>query len=207
MAPTPPPKPTTLPAEAKIRRTLVAAVGCLLPVAETEGLDYRLVGTASSLQRGVQLPVGDVDILVRDRRAVDVFGTALAAAPAVRCLFAPAHLPQARQYYANYDLGGVEVGISTVEAETDSDALECVGRGPWEHFDLVACGPYRVPAVATELRLISELVRNRPERYRPIVTHLRAHGCDLELVRRGLTARRIPAALQQVVLRELAVPA
>ena len=122
----------------------------------------------------------------------------------MRCRFAPAHRPQARQYYADYALGGVEVGISTVEAETDSDALECVGRGPWEHFDLVACGPHRVPTVATELRLISELLRNRPERYRPLVAHLRARGCDLALVRRGLTARRIPEALRQEVLRQLA---
>ncbi len=86
------------------------------------------------------------------------------------------------------------MGDGTVEWPTDSDAMECFGRGPWVHFDLVSCGSHRVPNAATELRLITELTRRRPERYQPIVAYLRERGCDMELVRRGMVDRRIPVA-------------
>jgi hypothetical protein len=164
---------------------------------------YRFVGTGSSLLRSIRLPARDVDLLLWERRDVDAFGAALAVLPGVRCLVPPAWLPEVRQYYANYDVRGVEVGFSTVEGETDSDGLECVGRGPWEHFDLLACGPHRVPVVATELRLVSELARDRADRYGPLMEHLRSHGCDVALLRRGMTARRVPEARQREVLDRL----
>jgi hypothetical protein len=187
--------------ETRLRQTLTTVLDGVLPA--VPGAAYRFVGTGSSLLRGIRLPARDVDVLLRERRDVDAFGTALAVIPGVRCLIAPAWLPEARQYYANYDVGGVEVGFSTVEGQTDSDAIECVGRGPWEHFDLVHCGSHTVPTVATELRLVSELTRNRPDRYDPIVEHLRVHGCDVALVRRGMAARRVPEARQREILDRL----
>jgi hypothetical protein len=42
------------------------------------------------------------------------------------------------------------VGAGTVEVATDSDAIECIGRGPWQHYVDIDS---------------SELIRNRPERY------------------------------------------
>jgi len=161
---------------------------------------YRLVGTAAALLQGVALPARDIDILVRERPAVDAIGAALAA---FRCLDPPAYLPAARQYYGNYEVDGVEVGISTVEWETDSDGIECLGRGPWEHYHLVPCGPYTVPAVALELRLVSELCRGRPDRYGPLLAHLRAHGGDAALVCRGLAARGFDSQRQQEIVRQL----
>jgi hypothetical protein len=166
-----------------------------------ERYPYRLVGTAAALLQGVQLPTRDIDILVRERPAVDAIGAALAA---FKCLEPPAYLPEARQYYANYEVNGVEVGISTVEWETDSDGIECLGRGPWEHFLLVPCGTYTVPAVALELRLVSELGRERPDRYGPLIQYMQAHGCDVELVRRGLAARGFGVEQQQEIVQQLA---
>jgi hypothetical protein len=188
--------------EARLRRTLTGVLDCVLPAAP--GAAYRLVGTGSSLLRSIRLPARDIDVLLQERRDVDAFGRALATLPGVRCLVPPAWLPGSRQYYATYGVGGVEVGLSTVEGETDSDGIECVGRGPWEHFQLLACGPHRVPAVASELRLVSELTRDRPDRYAPILEHLRAQGCDVALVQRGMAARRVPAARQREVLDRLA---
>jgi hypothetical protein len=164
-------------------------------------IEYRLVGTGAALLHGVDLPAGDVDLLFKERADVDAFADALSP---FECLEPAAWLPEARQYYANYCVNGVEVGISTVEIETDSDIIETFGPGPWErHYVLLSCGPYQVPTVALELRLITELYRDRPERYRPLVQHLRAHGCDLDLVRRGLGTGSLAQALRENVLCQL----
>ena len=163
-------------------------------------IEYRLVGTGSALLQGVPLPAGDIDILMKERKNVDAFGAALAS---FECRFSPAWMSETRQYYADYEVDGVGVGISTVEVGTDSDGLECVGRGPWLHYVSIPCGPYTVPAVALELRLVSELSRNRPDRYTPLIQHMQVHGCDIELVRRGMAARNLPQALQEKVLGQL----
>ncbi len=160
-------------------------------------LRYRLVGTAAALLQGVNLPAGDVDILVKTRPEVDAFAASCADLP---CLTPPTYLAQARQYYAAYDFHGVEVGISTVEGEADSDGIECLGRGPWEHFVAIECGSYAVPAVGLELRLVSELTRRRPDRAQPLIEHMRRTGCDLALVRRGMVARgHTPEVIEEVL--------
>ena len=182
----------------QLRDTLIIVLDRAMPACAE--VAYRLVGTGAALLQGVPLPAGDIDILVKERGHVDAFGAALASYP---CLFAPAWMPHGRQYYAEYEINRVGVGISTVEAETESDAIECVGRGPWEHYVLVPCGPYTIPAVALELRLVSELVRERPDRSVPLIQHMRMHGCDTELVRRGMEARNLPQAQQEHVLGQL----
>jgi len=164
-------------------------------------VDYRLVGTGAAMLHGVDLPVGVLDLLFLERADVDAFAAALSPLP---CLEPAAWLPHARQYYANYNVRGVEVGLSTVEIETDSDVIETYGPGPWEkHYTLLACGPYHVPTVNLELRLITELYRDRPDRYTPLIAYLREHGCDLDLVRRGLGVGQLPQETVQDVLRQL----
>jgi len=178
----------------RLRQTLVTVLDHVLP-AHAE-LDYRLVGTGAALLHGVVLPAADVDLLVKTRPDVDAFAEALASFP---CLDTPAWLPAARQYYANYDVNGVEVGISTVEVESELDTVETFGRGPWEHFVLLPCGPYVVPAVTLELRLITELLRGREDRYRPLLGHMRGKSYDLSFVLRGMTTTGLPQALQDEV--------
>ena len=182
----------------QLQETLVVVLDHSMPACAQ--IEYRLVGTAASLLQGVSLPVGDVDILVKERESVDAFGSALAS---FQCLSAPAWMPHARQYYAEYEVNGVGVGFSTVEAETESDGIECLGRGPWEHYVLVPCGPYTIPVVALELRLVSELSRNRPDRYIPLTRHMQVHGCDIELVRRGMEARGLSQTVRETVLGQL----
>jgi hypothetical protein len=165
-----------------------------------DGIEYRLVGTGAALLQGVVLPAGDVDILVKERESVDAFGAALAS---FECRFSPAWMGEARQYYADYEVDGVGVGIITVEVETDSDGLECVGRGPWDHYVSVPCTPYTIPAVALELRLVSELLRDRPDRYTPLIHHMRVHGCDVDLVRLGMEGRNLSQDCQDRVLDQL----
>lgn len=161
------------------------------------GTDYRLCGTAAALLHGVDLPAGDIDLLLQERRGVDAFAAALSR---YRCVVSPAWLPEAHQYYGSYEIAGVEVELSTVEAGFDRDTSETCGRGPWEHFSLLPCGPYFVPTVALELRLHTELRRNRPDRYRPILRFLRDRGCDHDLLRRCLASgSELPQEMKQSV--------
>ena len=149
----------------RLQETLITVLDHTLPI--HPDIQYRLVGTGAALLHGVDLPAGDVDLLVKERSDVDAFADALAS---FECLEPLAWLPDDDQYYANYMVNGVEVGISTVEVETDLDTIETFGSGPWErHYVFLPCGPYRVPTVKLELRLITELYRDRPERYNPII--------------------------------------
>ena len=186
--------------QAQLRETLIAFLDYTTPTCGQ--LDYRLVGTAATLLHGVTLPTADIDILVKDRSSVEAFGAALSA---FECLFAPAWLEETQQYYGNYEMYGIEVGISTVEVASDADTIETFGRGPWEHFKRLPCGHYSVPTVALELRLITELYRDRPDRYKPIIQYLRGTGCDIDLIQRGLQAAWLPENVQESVLDQLKV--
>lgn len=146
--------------------------------------EYRLLGTAAALLHGVRLPANDVDLMVRRRADVDSFGAVLSS---FQCLVTPNWLPDAMQYYGNYLVNGVEIGFSTVEVESQRDTVETYGRGPWQHYSMLSCGPYSVPTVALELRLHTELHRNRPERYEPILQYLQKHGCDHDLMTRCIS--------------------
>lgn len=160
--------------------------------------EFRLVGTASCVLRGIEMPAADIDILFDDRADVDAWFSALSADLSVQA--APTWIADAHQYFAGVNAAGVSIELSTVETETENDTTECCGAGQWRYFDPVVCGSTTVPAVATALRLITELTRSREVRYRPIIDHLRLDGCDLPLIRRGLTN---VGATQEVVDRLL----
>jgi len=184
----------------KLRQVLTAVLDRAMPACAA--VEYRLVGTGASLLQGVALPARDVDLLVKERAGVDTFSTALRA---FKRLTPPVWLDDARQYFAEYEVDGVGVGVSTVEWETDSDGIECLGRGPWEHYAIIRCGVHAVPAVALELRLVSELARDRPDRYEPLIEFMRARGCDIELVKRGMQARNLLVTMQVRVIERLMV--
>jgi hypothetical protein len=171
----------------------LAAILMMVPKAEV-----RIVGTASSAMRGIDLLVNDVDILFRDRSGVDAWFGVLSAHLEVGS--APAWIADSQQYFCRMHDGDVTIELSTVEIESDTDTTECFGEGPWRYFDLVACGSRTVPAVATELRLITEVSRGRTDRYHPIVDHLREVGCDVGLIRRGLAHAGVtPDATAQMI--------
>jgi hypothetical protein len=182
------------------RAELVEALSLLLDLLGPDPFDYRLVGTGAALAQGVRLPTGDIDILVKRRADVDRFATALSGFPV---LDPPAWLPDAGQYFTHVKFDEIKVGASTVEVPTDSDAIECIGPGPWQHYVDVDLGAHIVPAVALELRLVSELIRDRPDRYTPLIAHMRAHGADLELVRRSMKDRGIDPTLRKQILDQL----
>ncbi|MEV0383429.1 hypothetical protein [Nonomuraea sp. NPDC050643] len=162
---------------------------------------YRVGGTGAALLQGVHLPVGDVDILVAQRRDVDTFAAALSSFP---CLYAASWLPASSQYFARYEVNGVHLEISTVEQETDSDEMECIGRGPWQHHVLITCGSHRVPVVRLELRLATELLRDRSDRYEPLLDHMAAQGFDADLLNRAMTARGLSVEQQRLINNRLA---
>ncbi len=185
----------------RLRRILTTVLDCA--TSSCPNTNYRLCGTAAALLHGVDLPVGDIDLLLQERQGVDAFAAALSS---YRCLVSPTWLPEAHQYYGSYEITGVEVQLSTVEVSSDRDTSETCGRGPWEHFSLLPCGPYSVPTVALELRLHTELRRNRSDRYRPILSFLQDRGCDHDLLRRCLSSgSELPQEMKQSVIDMLQV--
>ncbi|SEG76859.1 hypothetical protein SAMN05444920_104424 [Nonomuraea solani] len=78
---------------------VVAALNTTL-TAMAADFEYRVVGTSAALLQGVHLPVGDIDLLVTRREDVDTFAAALSPFP---CLYAASWLPEASQYFTNYN--------------------------------------------------------------------------------------------------------
>ncbi|HHT28241.1 MAG TPA: hypothetical protein GXZ82_13480 [Firmicutes bacterium] len=168
--------------------------------------DYRLVGTAAALLAGCDLPVDDVDFLMRDQRHVDAFAAALSG---YDCLVSPRYQqwsppPQeAGQYWCRYSIGGVHVEASTVEVVTNADCLEVSGTGPWTHYVNLDVGAYCVPTIRIELRLATELSRNRVGKAEPIIEWMMKNGGDLGLLQRAMQACGVPLERQDDVLTEL----
>lgn len=177
---------------------ITAALDTVLTAIRAAGADitYRLGGTSAALLQGVHLPVGDIDLLAARREDVDEFAAALASFP---CLHAASWLPESAQYFTRYEVHGVKVEMSTVERQVDSDGMECVGRGPWQHYVWLACGSHQVPAVRLELRLATELVRDRADRYEPLLDHMNAQGCDVDLLHRAMRDRGLSAERRRLV--------
>ncbi|MBT2235799.1 hypothetical protein [Nonomuraea sp. NEAU-A123] len=190
--------------EASLRLVdVTSALEATLTALRAVGADpmYRVGGTGAALLQGVHLPVGDVDLLVARREDVDTFAAALSSFP---CLYAASWFPESSQYFARYEVNGVHLEISTVEQETDSDGMECIGRGPWQHYVLITCGSYRVPVVRLELRLATELLRDRPDRYEPLLDHMAMQGFDADLLDRAMAARGLSVERQHLVNDRLA---
>ncbi|SEN22799.1 hypothetical protein [Nonomuraea pusilla] len=162
---------------------------------------YRVCGTGAALLQGVPLPAGDIDILLAGREDLETFAAVLSSFP---CLYAASWLPESSQYFTRFEVNGVDVELSTVERQVDSDALECVGSGPWQHHVLIACGSHQVPVIRLEIRLATELLRDRADRYEPLLDHMATHGFDPDLLRRALDACSIPAHRRRLVQDRLA---
>lgn len=188
------------------RADVTATLATTLDALEAAGtrVPYRVCGTAAALLQGVPLPAGDIDILLAGRDDLRAFAAALSSFP---CPHAASWMPASAQFFTRYVVNGVEVELSTVERQTDSDALECVGAGPWRHHVLIACGSHQVPAVRLELRLATELLRDRPDRSDPLIAHLGAYGFDRALLGRAMDACQIPGHRRRPVLERLARPA
>jgi hypothetical protein len=187
---------------ALLLKDVTSALETTLTALRVVGADpmYRVGGTGAALLQGVHLPVGDVDLLVARREDVDTIAAALSSFP---CLYAASWLPESSQYFTRYEVNGVHIEISTVEQETDSDGMECIGRGPWQHYVLITCGSHHVPVVRLELRLATELLRDRPDRYEPLLDHMAAHGFDADLLHRAMTARDLSVKRQRLVYDRL----
>lgn len=134
----------------------------------------RVVGTASSVLNGIDLPAGDVDILARDRPTVDTLARAAEDAGFV-IEMAPAWLPPV-QYFSRCYSGKVRVEFSTIEVEGRPEPL-C-----WRHFTVVDLDGVSVRMEPSELRLATEVARNRPDRWIPIARHLARNGYDEDLL-------------------------
>ncbi|MFT4279182.1 MAG: hypothetical protein QM576_22790 [Rhodopseudomonas sp.] len=181
-----------------LRRTLATVLG----LAKAQGgFDYRLIGTAADLLRGIPIEPGDVDFLMRARADVDTFARALAP---YRCLSPPTWMPCCVQYYAAFEVDGVQVDASTVESSSQSPFIEAFGSGPWTHFSEIAVADTRIPVVAPELRLATELCRDRKDQTAIITRWMRDHGCDAPLLRNAMEARGIDKATQSSVLAAIA---
>jgi len=181
---------------ADLRSVLTQVLDLVGP--EASGVEYRLVGTGAALAQGVQLPAGDVDILMARRGDVDRFAAALSGSP---CLVPPAWLPDARQYFARFQVEQIVVEISTVERPGGTETSEWIG--PWRHYVQIKLDTHLVPAVCLELQLVTELVRDRPDRYTPLIEHMRQHSADLPLLLKAMREHGLHPVLQERVLGQL----
>lgn len=182
----------------RIQETLISVLDTITPTCGK--FDYCLVGTGAALLQGVELPAADIDILVKERKDIDMISKALSS---FKCLTPPKWLPESFQYYASYEVNGIEVEFSTVEVESSADTIETFGRGPWEHYNSITCGTYTIPAVVLELRLLTELYRDRPDRYEPLLRFMQEKGCDMELIYRGFEVARLSPAIRDKVINRL----
>jgi hypothetical protein len=181
----------------ELRRVLSLVLDLLNP--DASGLEYRLVGTGAALAQGVQLPTGDIDILVTRRDEVDTFAAALSGFP---CLEPPASLPRPGSTSPTSTSMGSTWAPAPSRCRRTPRRLSASG-GPWQHYLRVDLGKHTVPAVALELRLVSELIRNRPDRYIPLIEYMRSHGADLQLVQKSMNDRGVDPMLQQQTLDQL----
>jgi hypothetical protein len=186
------------------RDEAIGALRPLLPALELLRDRVRIVGTASSLLRGVEVPAGDVDILAKDRATVDQLAREADHAGAT-CDAAPRWVdtPFGGQYIADYHVGTVLIEFSTVELSLpDPNYLaECAGDAPWLHFDSIDIEGYAVPVVASELRLLSDVMRGRADRWLPIASFLAKYGYDERLLSAAMA--RLPSELQAEVRETL----
>jgi hypothetical protein len=162
--------------------------------------DFCLVGTGAAVLQGVVLPTGDIDILVKERATVDKFADALAH---FDCLMPPTELET--QYYFECNIDGVGFSVSTVEVTTENEFIETYGEGPWKYSTLIPCGTHQIRTVNLELRLATELGRQRPDRYEPLIDWMRTHGCDQKLLVNAMLAWAFPADQIEAVLKQLGV--
>ena len=149
---------------------------------------------------GVDLPAGDIDILLKDRAGIDAFSVSLSS---FECLTTPQFLEGSKKYFSAFRINGVEVEFSTVEGQTESETHECTGSGPWVHYKIVSCGGHQVPVVCLELRLITEWSRHRPDRSSPIIQFMQSHGFDRELLARRLKDRGFSEIEQVNLLKQI----
>ena len=161
---------------------------------------YRLVGTTASILHGAATASKGVDFLMRDRDGVDDLHLALST---FRIDTPPTYLADDEQYWASYFVDGVHVGVTTTEWKPEGSVIEASGEGPWQHFSIIPHGQHQVPTVKLELRLVTEIFRNRADRIEPLMAFMRQQGCDLNLVKQGLTERGIPAQHQTKVMAQL----
>lgn len=161
---------------------------------------YRLLGTTASILHGAKTPSKGVDFLMRDRESVDAFHLALAQ---FKIDSPPTYLPEDKQYWASYFVDGVHIGVTTTEWESHGDHIEPSGDGPWTYYTSIPWGQHNVPTVNLELRLVSELFRNRADRYEPLIQFMSTKQVDVDLLRRGMAERQIPEEWQVEVIGQL----
>lgn len=183
---------------ARFAEALEMALNCAAPVVPRETL--RLVGTAAALLQGVFLPVRDVNLLARSRAQVEACAAALDGFP---CVTPPAWDAETGAYTARFLIRGIEISVTAAEDDATSAGFEMQGEGPWQHCVPIPCGAHTVYGVALELRLATELARERAARVAPLLRALRRRGCDLPLLRCCLEAQGVSQEMGQEILAKL----
>lgn len=153
-----------------------------------------LVGTSSALLQGIELPVNDIDLLAKNRETVNDF---IAALSEYSVLSAPSLLDGGVQYFASITVSGIRVEVSTVEIPTKSTFKEVTGRGPWLHQNRQTIGETSIQAVALELRIATELLRNRVDRLMPLVRHF-AQTSETALLLEVLRAEGLESVFEEL---------
>jgi hypothetical protein len=165
--------------------------------APSPGRRYALIGTAAAVLHGVPTTAADIDIAVEHRATVDEAARLFGAAT-------PVWIPHSSQYFCAVKVQDIRVEFSTVENQKPSTHREAGGNGAYLHARAVRLDRHHIPAVRLELRLATEVARDRQDQTRHLIGHLREHGFDKDLLTHAFTAANVPAARQNTVLNALA---
>jgi DNA-binding transcriptional MerR regulator len=159
---------------------------CISPVIPED--QYLLCGTAAGLFQGVFQPVRDINLLTKAHKQVNGFAQAMHNFPQV---LKPTYFESKKLYCTTHLIRGVEVSMAALDDYRDDAEKGDTFLNPWDHFSELQIGSYTIRAEALELRLATEIARERPRHYQPLIKHMQKHGADLELAQRAMSAKAI----------------
>ena len=171
---------------------------CISTVISAE--QYLLCGTAAGLFQGVFQPVRDINLLAKTRTQVDDFSHALRIYPQVE---KPIYTESEKLYRATHLIRGVEVSMTALDTSQEDSENMVTSLSPWDYYTEVKIDSHTIRTEALELRLASEIARERPRHYLPLIKHLQKHGADVDLAQRAMAAKAIANDTMRKVISQI----
>ncbi len=175
---------------------------------------WAVIGSGASTLQGCRLPPADIDILFAEPEGVHQFAQFMSVFAVPRrpregelwlssreqpVAFEPPD-PQkevwnfGRWMIADCKIEAAHIARPAGDPSMAQDWICEPGPRIWPHIRHVPFGRYQVPVVPLEIRLGTELLRERKERVDEIVAVLQGQGHDRELLRQALSRQHLAVA-------------
>ncbi|MFD1176661.1 hypothetical protein ACFQ3W_10155 [Paenibacillus puldeungensis] len=185
---------------------------CDLYYGSNNKVDWILVGSVASLLQGAEMDPNDIDIYTKDQDDVLRLSTILAKHSKENPSDLPMHDPKwmssiAEPFFTqsfpsgftwtkgkweidSFQLEVVQISNSAgIPDSISGDGIWEGGKYIWEYFKEVEFANYRIPVVPLEIQLESNLRRNREDRAKSIISAMKKHGFDRELLEKSLSIK------------------